>query len=122
MNKTIETILVVKPLFLINNETNHIGDQIIQFEADDYNKAIGVSLIDAKNDAEAISSFLNEFRESPLTLQSYAKEIERLLLWCIHVSKINISSLRRNHLIEYQEFVKNPQPKKVWCGLKPQGD
>ncbi|MEQ1790469.1 MAG: hypothetical protein ABL857_08500, partial [Rickettsiales bacterium] len=106
MNNKVEPAVIVKPLFLINSDTNHIGDQIIQFATDDYNKAIGSSLLDAKNDAEAISAFLCEFRDSPLTLQSYAKEIERLLLWCIHVTKINISSLRRNHLIEYQEFVK----------------
>lgn len=118
MNKKIETAFIVKPLFLINNDNHHMGDQLIQFETDDYNKATGETLIDAKNDAEAISSFLSEFRDSPLTLKSYAKEIERLLLWCIHVAKINISSLRRNHLIEYQEFVKNPQPKKIWCGPK----
>lgn len=118
MNRKIESAGIVKPLFFINEDTNHIGEQLIQFAVDDYNKATGANLIDAKNDAEAISSFLNEFRESPLTLQSYAKEIERLLLWCIHVAKINISSLRRNHLIEYQEFVKNPQPKKIWCGSK----
>lgn len=118
MNKKVEFTQVVKPLFLINNETSHMGKQIIQFATDDYNKAIGISLLNAKNDAEAIAAFLCEFRDSPLTLQSYAKEIERLLLWCIHIKKINISSLRRNHLIEYQEFVKNPQPKKIWCGPK----
>lgn len=118
MNKKVDSTVIVKPLFLINDDTNHIGDQIIQFATDDYNKSIGASLLSAKNDAEAISAFLNEYRDSSLTLKSYAKEIERLLLWCIHVAKTNISSLRRNHLIEYQEFVKNPQPKKIWCGPK----
>jgi site-specific recombinase XerD len=83
-----------------------------------YNKAIGESLIDAKNDAEAISAFLLEFRDSPLTLQSYAKEIERLLLWCVHVAERNISSLRRNDLVEYQAFLKNPLPRKQWIGPK----
>ncbi len=118
MNKKNPSTGIIKPLFLINSDAHHIGDQIIQFATDDYNKAIGASLLDAKNDAEAISAFLSEFRDSPLTLQSYAKEIERLLLWCIHVAKVNISSLRRNHLIEYQAFIKNPQPKKIWCGPK----
>jgi hypothetical protein len=49
-------------------------------------------------------------------LRSYAKEIERLLLWCIHVGKVNISSLHREHLSKYQDFLKNPTPKKLWCG------
>lgn len=108
----------IKPLFLMPEDMNNIGAHVIQFAKDDYNKAIGASLIDAKNDAEAISSFLLEFRDSPLTLQSYAKEIERLLLWCIHVAKLNISSLRRNDLMAYQDFLKNPEPKNSWVGSK----
>ena len=67
-----------------------MGEQIIRFARDDYNKASGATLIDAKNDAEAISAFLREFRDSPETLRSYAKETERLLLWCIHIGKTNI--------------------------------
>lgn len=108
----------IKPLFLPIEDSNTMGNQIIQFAKDNYNKAIGESLIDAKNDAEAISIFLNEFCDSPLTLRSYAKEIERLLLWCIHIAHVNISSLKRNNLVEYQAFLKNPQPRKVWCGPK----
>ena len=84
---------------------------------DNYNKdMISNTLIDAKNDAEAILSFLNEYKDSPETLRSYVKEIERLLLWCIHVAKINISSLRREHLLQYQSFLKKPAPAKLWCG------
>lgn len=108
----------VKPLFLITNEASNIGINIIEFAIDDYNKALGESLIDAKNDSEAISAFLSEFKESPLTLKSYAKEIERLLLWCIYIGKANISSLRRNHLVEYQNFLRSPEPSAIWCGSK----
>ncbi len=108
----------IKPLFLPIEDASKMGKQVILFARDDYNKVIGNSLIDAKNDAEAISSFLREFNDSPLTLQSYAKEIERLLLWCIHVAKTNVSSLRRDHLIDYQAFLKNPQPRSAWCGPK----
>jgi len=118
MPKTLYSLDPIKPLFLPLEGLTQIGSRIIQFAQDDYNKAIGNALIDAKNDAEAISAFLNEFRESSLTLQSYAKEIERLLLWCIHIAKVNISSLRRNHLVDYQAFLKNPQPRNAWCGAK----
>ncbi len=114
-NKSIDPI---KPLFLPIEDSTMMGNQIIQFARDDYNKTIGSALIDAKDDAGAVSAFLCEYRDSPATLQSYAKEIERLLLWCIHVTKTNISSLRRNHLVEYQAFLKNPQPRKPWCGNK----
>ncbi len=114
-NKTLDPI---KPLFIPIENSTMMGNKIIKFARDDYNKTIGSALIDAKDDAEAVSTFLCEYRDSPATLQSYAKEIERLLLWCIHVAKTNISSLRRNHLVEYQAFLKNPQPRKVWCGNK----
>ena len=95
-----------------------MGKAITRFARDDYNKELGIALIDANNDAEAISSFLQEYKDSPETLRSYTKEIESLLLWCIHVTKVNISSLRRDHLLEYQAFLKNPQPKKTWCGSR----
>lgn len=117
-SKKTKRIEVIQPLFLPFEDLSGMGKDIIKFARDDYNKMIGSSLIDADNDAEAISSFLREFLDSPLTLQSYAKEIERLLLWCIHVVKLNISSLRRDHLIEYQEFLKNPEPVALWCGPK----
>lgn len=115
MSKNVESI---KPLFLMSENSTKIGNHIIAFAKDDYNKAIGEALIDAKNDAEAISSFLSEYQNSPLTLKSYAKEIERLLLWCIHIAKLNISSLRRDHLVAYQSFLKDPQPRKSWAGPK----
>src|SRR5690606_3794704 len=101
---------------ILKQNPEKMGDSIINFTHDDYNKKSGATLIDAKNDSEAISSFLSEYKDSPQTLRSYAKEIERLLLWCIHVSKVNISSLRRDHFIEYQQFLKKPIPEKNWCG------
>jgi len=108
--------ITITPLFILSYDTEQIGRDLIKFTHDNYNKELTSSLIDAQNDAEAISIFLNEYKESTETLRSYAKEVERLLLWCIHVAKINISSLRRNHLTLYQDFLKNPSPKKIWCG------
>lgn len=106
----------IQPLFILLDAPEKMGKAIIQFTRDDYNKELGSTLIDAKDDAEAISIFLREYKDSHETLRSYAKEIERLLLWCIHIAKINISSLRRDHLLTYQDFLKNPTPKKLWCG------
>ncbi|MCD8525586.1 MAG: tyrosine-type recombinase/integrase [Gammaproteobacteria bacterium] len=117
-SKKTKLVDAIKPLFLPFEDLSTIGKDIIKFARDDYNKMIGSALIDAKDDAQAISSFLREFVDSPLTLQSYAKEIERLLLWCIHVVKLNISSLRRDHLIDYQAFLKDPEPVALWCGPK----
>jgi len=109
-------ITFIKPLFIVVDNSKQMGNMLVKFTHDDYNKGLGTPLINAKDDAEAISAFLNEFKDSPETLRSYSKEIERLLLWCIHVSKVNISSLRRNHLMDYQDFLRLPAPKAVWCG------
>ncbi len=89
----------IKPLFSVSDDSVSMGRVILEFTHDDYNKELGKALIDANNDAEAIASFLNEYKDSPATLRSYAKEIERLLLWCIHVGKVNISSIKRDHQI-----------------------
>ncbi|EKD77631.1 MAG: integrase family protein, partial [uncultured bacterium] len=106
----------IKPLFKLTQHSENMGHGIIDFTHGDYNKELGNALIEADNDAEAISAFLQEYKESPETLRSYAKEVERLLLWCIYVAKINISSLRRTHLQTYQTFLKNPEPTEIWCG------
>jgi integrase/recombinase XerD len=114
--KSNTTWVSIKPLFLSIGYTITDNQPIIQFVSDDYNKSLGTALINANNDAEAISTFLREYQDSPETLRSYTKEIERLLLWCIHVAKVNIASLRRNHLVDYQAFLHHPEPKKRWCG------
>lgn len=106
----------IKPLFTAMTHLSDMGNITIAFTTDDYNKKSGTALIDAKNDAEAISSFLNEYKDSPATIRSYAKEIERLQLWCIHVGHVNISSIKRDHLLAYQVFLKSPSPRKLWCG------
>jgi site-specific recombinase XerD len=106
----------IQPLFHHLSQLDHMGNVMIEMHETAYNKTKKFTLINANNDAEAIAAFLNEYKESPETLRSYAKEIERLLLWCIHIGNTNISSLRRNHLLDYQAFLKNPEPKKLWCG------
>lgn len=108
--------MVIKPLFTLLDDVETMGGDIMTIISDDYNKSIGHTLIDAKNDADAIATFLKEYQSSPETLRSYAKEVERLLLWCRHVGKKNISSLRRDDLQAYQTFLQKPTPKKIWCG------
>jgi site-specific recombinase XerD len=86
--------------------------------AEDYNRSSEISMVRVQSDTDAIFSFLQEFRDSPLTYQSYAKEIERLLLWCMHSGGVGLASLRRNHFLAYQEFLKDPQPRDRWCGTR----
>ena len=106
----------IKPLFSSMNHIDNMGKLTIEFTADNYNRKDGEALIDAKTDGEAVISFLNEYHDSPATMKSYAKEVERELLWCLHIGKVTISSIRREHLLSYLDFLKSPSPKKLWCG------
>ncbi|HXW52737.1 MAG TPA: site-specific integrase [Myxococcota bacterium] len=72
--------------------------------------------IRAKNDVEAIERWLDEYFEKPATYRTYKKEAERFLVWCVNAQKTNFSSLDREHVEAYIEFLKNPSPKEVWCG------
>jgi len=72
--------------------------------------------ISAINDLQAIQSWLLEFEKSPQTLRSYRKEAERLLLWSLIEKQKPLSSLTRNDLRDYQQFLADPQPKARWCG------
>ena len=91
------------------SQINHTG----------YNRSTSpLKLIQASSDSEALSAFLHEYRDSPKTLRVYAKEIERLLLWCLHVHQLSLTELTREHITEYQTFLMNPQPATLWCGPK----
>lgn len=106
----------ITPLFEFDFSFTSTDKLLIELNDESYNKKGTVQLIDAANDLEAITSFLSEYQDSSQTLRSYAKEIERLLLWCVHIQKVSISNLRRDDLLSYQGFLKTPKPKKLWCG------
>lgn len=72
--------------------------------------------ISAANDLEAIKTWLLEFQDSPQTFRTYRKEAERLLLWSLIEKHIAFSDLTRDDLRDYQQFLKNPQPRAKWCG------
>jgi site-specific recombinase XerD len=83
-----------------------------------YNQSDKPSMLCARNDADAIQTFLLDYKDTELTYRSYLKEIERLVMWCIHIPKITISDLKREHLIAYRDFIIKPQPVDLWCGPK----
>jgi integrase len=72
--------------------------------------------IRASNDAEAVERWLDEYFLKPTTFRTYKKEAERFLVWCKTVRSTNLASLDRADVEAYIEFLKNPQPKEVWCG------
>lgn len=81
-----------------------------------YNQSDEPNMLGAVNDAQAIHTFLRDHQSAKLTYRSYLKEIERLVLWCLHVPGIGLSELKRDHLISYRHFLSNPEPRARWCG------
>ena len=80
------------------------------------NRADKTPQIDAKNDLEAVQSWLLEYQESPETFRSYRREAERLILWCWHHQGKALSDLNRQDVADYQRFITNPEPESLWCG------
>lgn len=74
--------------------------------------------IAANNDLQAIQSWLSEFDHSPQTKRSYRKEAERVLLWSLIEKQKPLSSLTRDDLRDYENFITNPQPMNRWCGQR----
>jgi site-specific recombinase XerD len=74
--------------------------------------------IRAQNDYEAIQCWLNEYKHKETTFRTYQKEVERFLLWCIYQEKTALSSMDRDNLEDYINFLNNPSPKEVWCSAK----
>lgn len=72
--------------------------------------------IRAKNDLEAIESYLFKFADKPHTMRSYRKELERFLLWSILVAKKPMSSLLVDDCETYKHFLRNPSA--AFIGLK----
>lgn len=75
-----------------------------------------IKQIAANNDLHAIQTWLLEFNHSPQTQRTYRKEAERLLLWAILEKQKPLSSLTRDDLRDYQQFLIDPQPCNRWCG------
>lgn len=74
--------------------------------------------IRAQNDLEAVGVWLKEYAHKPTTYRSYKKEAERLILWSLIERHIPFSSLMREDLEAYVQFLADPKPHQVWCGPK----
>jgi site-specific recombinase XerD len=61
------------------------------------------------------AAFLKCYTGSVGTFNSYRREVERLLQWCQHISKMSIKELRREHIEEYIKFCQSPPLN--WIGL-----
>lgn len=72
--------------------------------------------IQARNDFDAVHSWLDCYRSRPATFRTYQKEVERFLLWCIFQRRKALSSLNYDDFKEFFDFLSNPIPKSIWCG------
>ena len=94
-----------------------ISKRNIVIQNNEYNRNTdGLCHIDASNDVEAITSWLDEFSGSPQTWRNYRKEAERLLLWAAITLNKSLSGLTREDFRAYQHFLSDPVPASLWCG------
>ena len=72
-----------------------------------------VNMLKVETDLEAIQMWIS-IQESEDTKKAYAKETDRLLLWCYTVARKPLSSLFRSDFEAYRAFMHNPPAD--WCG------
>lgn len=74
--------------------------------------------IAAETDIDAVKAWLARFVDTKTTFDSYRKEAERLLLWCVFELQKPLSSLTHEDLLVYQRFLADPQPEGRWVMKK----
>lgn len=66
------------------------------------------SLIQATDDRQASSCFLNEYQDSPHTYRAYKREVVRLLMWAEAIARKPFAAFAREDVDDYFAFVANP--------------
>lgn len=61
-------------------------------------------------------NFLKSYSGSLGTFNSYRRETERLLQWCIHIKKVPLNELKRDDIEQFVRFCLSPP--KSWISLK----
>lgn len=80
------------------------------------------ALIEANDDWEAVTCWLQEYAASSQTLRAYRREAERLLLWLAERQQV-LAGLRRADIDEFERFLANPMPAEHWVGpTRPRQD
>lgn len=85
---------------------------------DQIDKAVlNTALIAANNDVAAIGTWLREYKSNSNTFTAYQQCAERFYLWLYYHNK-GLADLRRDDIQDYQDFLADPQPKEIWCGMR----
>ncbi|MCH4813181.1 tyrosine-type recombinase/integrase [Vreelandella neptunia] len=77
--------------------------------------------INAENDVQAVTAWLNEYNDSPQTWKAYRRESERLLLW-LASQRLTFSDINRELLRQFEAFLADPQPSEQWVGASKPRD
>lgn len=80
------------------------------------NRATEKPFIPVDHDLAAIEAWL--IRVKNHTYRSYKREVERLLLWSIIQKQKPFSSLNAVDMVEYRDFLANPQPSDFWVSSR----
>jgi len=81
---------------------------------DGANRSPAFCFISARNDLEAINSYLSRYKGQDHTERAYRKELERFILWCALVACKPMSSLLVDECEAYKHFLRAPLPE--FCG------
>jgi len=93
-------------------------DQTLSGEQGTNRESVSKCQLQARNDYEAMQCWLREYQHKETTYRTYQKEAERFLLWSIHERGKALSSLNRDDVEAYLNFLDDPQPREKWCGAK----
>ncbi|MDR5777721.1 MULTISPECIES: site-specific integrase [unclassified Caballeronia] len=72
------------------------------------NRASSFAFIRAEHDLAAVHAYLHRYRDRPVTLRAYTRELERLILWSVVVRQKPLSSLLVEDCEAYKDFLKAP--------------
>ncbi len=72
-----------------------------------YNRSSEPDLLGVDHDEDAVLRFLQEYQDSPTTLRSYLKELERFLLWC-EQQELGLTDIKRQHALAFLDFIGAP--------------
>jgi integrase len=95
------------------------------------NRAGSFAFIRAEHDLAAVHAYLHRYRDRPVTLRAYTRELERLILWSVVVRQKALSSLMVEDCEAYKDFLgapsaaftgpKRPRSSGRWRPFTPEG-
>ncbi|WP_426154065.1 tyrosine-type recombinase/integrase [Pseudomonas sp. DC3000-4b1] len=71
-------------------------------------------LVQAHSDIEAAAIWLEVTTDNPKTRRAMRKEVERFILWALHVRGKQLSQIGVMDVRAYLRFLQDPQPASVW--------